>query len=103
MSAWTSWLASLSPRDTDEDMPATNVDELRRQALALVSDCRGTPCERVRERLQRARTAHDLWLARSEIFQLVASQHCQSQAAARINELLPAFEGWVPRDLLVRI
>ncbi|MBI5277529.1 MAG: hypothetical protein HY854_13825 [Burkholderiales bacterium] len=102
MSAWSSWLSSLSANDVD-DIPAIGVEELRRQALAMLSDCAGAQCDRVRNRLQTARTAHDLWLARSEIFQLVAHQHCQSQAVARINELLPAFEGWVPRDLLVRL
>ena len=77
--------------------------ELRQLTLALLHDCSGTACERLRLRIRGARNAQELWMIRSEVFQLIASQHCQSQAARRINELLPAFEGWLPARLLVPV
>ena len=83
--------------------PQQSMTQLRHQSLALLDDCEGPCCERLRLRLQSARTADELWLARSEIFQQVASQHCQSQAAQRINGLLPLFEGWLPARLLTLV
>ena len=80
-----------------------DVTDLRQMMLGLLADCSGVACERARLRLQQARSAQELWMARSEVFQLVASQHCQSQAAARINALLPAFEGWLPPRMLVPV
>jgi hypothetical protein len=80
-----------------------DLSDLRQSMLALLADCSGVRCERARVRLQQAGSAQELWLARSEIFQLLASQHCQSQAAARINALLPAFEGWLPPRMLVPV
>jgi len=83
--------------------PQLCVSQLRRQSVALLDDCEGPRCERLRLRLEMASTPAELWLARSEIFQLVASQHCQAQAAQRINGLLPLFEGWLPARLLTPV
>jgi hypothetical protein len=80
-----------------------DVIELRHLMLGLLADCSGVRCDRARVHLQQARSAQDLWLARSEIFQLLASEHCQSQAAERINALLPAFEGWLPPRMLAPV
>ncbi len=103
MTAWTAWVSSLSPVKEIEEVPAVDVAELRRQALAALHDCSGHACDALRLRLQRARSAQDLWIARSEIFQLIAHQHCQTQAALRINGLLPAFEGWLPARMLTAV
>jgi hypothetical protein len=86
-----------------EEVPQECVAQLRRQCLALLEDCQGPSCDRLRLRLQVARNASEVWLARGEIFQLVASQHCQAQAAQRINGLLPLFEGRVPARLLTPV
>ena len=77
--------------------------ELREKMLGLLADCSGVRCERARLRLQQANTPQDLWLARSEVYQLLAHQHCQSLAAERINALLPAFEGRLPPKMLVPV
>jgi hypothetical protein len=79
------------------------MDELRVSALAVLRDCNGMGCEKLRTRLRYASSAQEIWMARSDIFQIVASQHCQSQAAMRINGLLPAFEGWLPQKMLAAI
>ena len=103
MPAWSAWVSSLSPVREPEELPAVDVAELRRQTLAVLDDCCGLRCDSLRLRLQHARNAQELWVARSEIFQLVAHQHCQSQAASRINGLLPAFEGWLPSRMLTEV
>ncbi|HSW03897.1 hypothetical protein [Aquabacterium sp.] len=41
------------------------------------------------------RSGTDLWLLRG-VYQLAACEHCEAEARRRVNDLLPAFEGWVP-------
>ena len=105
MAAWKKWLNS-QPFDVVAGMPEPQplpLDEVRAQVLATLAGCQGPMIERMRWRLDAARTAQDLWMARGEIFQLVAAQHCQSEAVSRINALLPAFEGWLPARMLTRV
>ncbi|MBC5764939.1 hypothetical protein [Ramlibacter albus] len=77
-----------------------DIIELRQLCLGVLHDCSGPATEQLRRRLQCASTPQEIWMARCDMFQLVASQHCQSQAATRINSLLPAFSGWLPERLL---
>ena len=79
------------------------MDSLRHRVLAVLDDCAGQPCERLRAHLLSARDAQDLWLLRCEVFQQVASRHCQAEAAARINALLPLFEGRLPERMLMAV
>jgi hypothetical protein len=79
------------------------LDELRREVVRALADCRGPACERVRRQIDGAASAEELWLLRCEVYQLVACQHCQGLAASRINGLLPAFETWLPARQLARI
>jgi hypothetical protein len=83
--------------------PLADMDSLRHRVLATLDDCGGGPCERVRGRVLSTRDAQDLWLLRCEVFQQVASRHCQAEAAARINSLLPLFEGRLPERMLVAV
>ena len=83
--------------------PPVTFEELRELSLAMLDDCGGDAAIRLRLRLQLAREAKDLWVLRGEIYQCVARRHCQSEAAARINGLLPAFEGWVPAPVRVAV
>ena len=98
--AWKRWLHSLPSGLGLVDQP---MDSLRAHMQAVFSDCTGRHCERMRLRIENTATAQDLWLMRGEIFQLVAGQHCQSVAAARLNALVPHFEGWIPDRFLTRI
>ncbi|WP_374665895.1 hypothetical protein [Ramlibacter sp.] len=93
MSTWTRWLSSLGSHDTPAlpSPPAIELEEARQQAIASLADCRGSESERLRWRLRQAASAQELWLLRAAIFQQVACQHCQSQAAERIRALEPAF------------
>jgi hypothetical protein len=102
MAAWKKWLNSQPFAIIEETEPMT-LDEIRMQVMATLAGCDGPMCERMRWRMDSARTAQDLWLLRGEIFQLVSSQHCQAVAAARINGLIPAFEGSLPPRMLTEI
>lgn len=104
MSNWTRWLSSLGHQDTPTQpaAPPADLEAARQQAIASLGDCRGSETERLRWRLRQAATAQELWLLRAAIFQQVACQHCQSQAAARIEALAPAFESLRPARLRTR-
>ena len=49
------------------DMP-----ELQRLCLAVLDDCSGPATDNLRRRLRSARSPEDIWMARCEMFQLVA-------------------------------
>lgn len=75
-----------------------------RQALGdCVSDCDGTSAQRLRNRIEQARTPQELWLLRNDAYQLISQRHNQQVAAERINALMTTFEGWVDPKQLVRI
>ena len=101
MAAWKNWLNSL-PSEIGL-MEQASIEELRAHVEAAFSDCTGPMCERMRWRIECTNSAQDLWLLRGELFQLIAGAHCQSVATSRINALLPAFEGWLPRKMLTTI
>jgi hypothetical protein len=88
---------------TQSSTTRTDVAQLRDRMESLLDDMQGHECERVRYRVKASRSAQDLWMIRSDLYQLIARQHSQSEASRRINTLLPMFEGWVPSQTLVRI
>ena len=98
-----SWLNSGTQPQGGGPPATPDVATLRGQVLAALGDCTGHRADALRLRLQRAPGAQELWLARCEVYQLVASQHCESQAAMRINALLPAFRPWLPAKVLVTV
>jgi hypothetical protein len=102
MAAWKKWLLS-QPAALDEYELSMTFADLREQVQAALAGCDGPMCERMRWRLEACRNANELWMLRGEIFQLVAKQFSQAEAARRINGLLPAFEGWVPARMLVPV
>ena len=76
---------------------------IRLALLEVVQDCDGVTGERLRHKIQQARSAQELWLLRNDAYQLIAQRHNQSVAADRINALISAFDGWVEPKQLVRI
>lgn len=101
MAAWSAWLNS-SPFDWQFSAPPAGVEVVRRLLLATLDDCQGFEVDRVRWRLHMAERAQELWLLRDAVFQVVASQHCQSLAVERIDGLVPAFRKVLPAALVSR-
>jgi hypothetical protein len=101
MAAWSTWLNSR-PFEWQFSAPPAGVEAVRRQLLAVVDDCQGFEADRVRWRLHMAERAQELWLLRDAVFQVVASQHCQSLAMERIDGLVPAFRQVLPARLVRR-
>ena len=80
--------------------PQAAVEALRAQLLALLDDCDGFDCERLRWRLHTAECAADLWLLREPIHQALVRQHCLPEAARRLDGLKPAFRRALPESLV---
>ncbi len=102
MASWKQWLNS-SPFEWECRPVQSGVESVRQQLLSVRDDCDGFECDRLRWRLHTAEYAQELWLLRDAVFQVVASQHCQSQAAQRINGLVPAFQRLLPARLLQHV
>jgi len=100
MGALMKWLNSQPGQESPSQRPRHSIDELRRRSLELLTDCTRPNDERIRSQLVRASTAQQLWQARCDIYQAIAHQHCEAEAVRRLNELLPAFEGWLPPGAL---
>ena len=79
------------------------VDQIKQQLRALLSDWDDKRAQRVGYRISGALTADELWQIRSELHQCISQLHSQTEAARRINSLLPTFTGWVPARQLVNI
>jgi hypothetical protein len=99
MARWNSWLPGSSGK-VDLSPPMPGLVELRWHMVAVLNDCNGTGREAATSRLMRARSMNELWLARTDLYQIIARQHCESLAAQRINALIPFFEGWIPAAML---
>ena len=76
---------------------------LRREMTLVVTDCPPEIRAKMLRGIVRANNGTDLWMLRSEIFQVVAQTHGQAEARRRINELLPLFDQWVPARQLIAI
>lgn len=91
------WLQGLgAPRAAS----VAELDGIRRKMNELVLDCDLRRARRVRAHLEAGSTAMQLWLARSEIYQVVADEHGQHEAARRIKSLSPLFKGLIPAKQL---
>jgi hypothetical protein len=103
MGALMKWLNSLPGESEAPVTPQSSVGELRQRCLAAIADCTRLNDERIRQQIGRAANAQHLWQLRSDVYQAISRQHCEAEAARRLNELLPAFEGWLPPGALRRL
>lgn len=103
MAAWKKWLSSLPSFEPEDSTLQFGIEDVRAQVLKVLDDCKGSESERLRWRLHSASSAQDLWMLRGAIFQIVSNQHCQAEAAERINALVPMFRDLLPAGLVSRV
>ncbi|MDP2818441.1 MAG: hypothetical protein Q8O29_09230 [Polaromonas sp.] len=80
-----------------------SLEQLRERLHAALMDCTDMGAQRVIYRINVAATPSELWLLRSDLHQCIARVHDQAEATRRTNNLLDAFEGWVPSHQLTPI
>ncbi len=74
--------------------------EIRQQMLRTLEDLHPSHSLPLRRRIARSTSVVELWQLRAEVYQLIALEYNQSEAAARINTLLVCFEKWIPEKNL---
>ncbi|WP_372658408.1 hypothetical protein [Hydrogenophaga sp.] len=80
-----------------------DLGSIRRSLLQAVEDCTSVPTQRLRLKIEQAKTPQELWLLRNDAYQVISQRHDQAVAAQRINALLKVFEGSVNPKHLTRI
>lgn len=78
-------------------------EQIRARLYHVLSDCKDMATQRAIYKINLAGTPSDLWLLRSDLYQCIARVHDQAEATRRTNNLLDAFEGWVPSHQLTPI
>ena len=79
------------------------ISQIKLQIELCFQDVDGPAAERLRYKIRGTREVKDLWMLRSDVYQLISHQIGQTEAAKRINALLPCFEHWMPEKSLVKI
>ncbi|HPK33630.1 hypothetical protein [Ottowia sp.] len=75
--------------------PAPPLDEMRSALIEQVIDCDPKQTRHVRLGVKTARSVQQLWLLRSEVYQVVSNEFGQHEAERRISDLAPMFERFV--------
>lgn len=102
MGSWLQWLDSR-PTEWPLRPVEAGLEAVRRQLLAVLDDCHGFECDRLRWRVHMAERPQELWLLRDAAFQAVASQHGRALAAERLEGLVPAFRALLSSAFLTRV
>jgi hypothetical protein len=76
---------------------------IRKALLLAFEDCLNLSAQRLRLKIENAKSPSELWMLRNDIYQVISQQHDQGIAADRINGLLRVFEGWVDPKQINRI
>jgi hypothetical protein len=79
------------------------IDEIKLRMELALHDVKGPGIDRLQYRIRATRSADDLWLLRSDMYQAISMLHSQAEAALRINGLLACFSQWIPTRQLTRI
>jgi hypothetical protein len=88
----------------DEDQAKkVSLSKIKLAAELSFQDIEGSSADQMRYKIRGAREVMDLWMLRSDIHQLIARKISQQEAAKRINDLLPCFKHWVPKNSLIKI
>lgn len=93
----------LSKNKREAQVKKTSVSQIKLQLELSFQDIGGQDAERLRYKVRGSHEARELWMLRSDAYQLIAHHASQQEAASRINKLLPSFEGWLPAKTLVKI
>ena len=96
---------AFTPRFSNSKAEDTRlpIEHIRHSFHKALHDCKNMGAQRLIYKINVASTPSELWLLRSEVHQCIAQTHSQSEAAERINALIPAFDGWLPASQLNRI
>jgi hypothetical protein len=76
------------------------IAQIKVHMVQALHDVTGQEIDRLQYKIQSAPTVHALWMLRTDMHQTISKLHSQSEAALRINGLLPCFSQWIaPRQM----
>lgn len=90
------WLMAPAPQDAAP--PLNRLPRVRAEFMAAVADIFTEDADRLRWRVQEARSLRELWHVRADLFRVVAVSHSQSQAEQRLTLLNQHFPARAPRS-----
>lgn len=93
--AW-HWLAAPAPQDSVPSLE--RLDMVQDDFLGALADVGPDAAAELRRRIERARSMGELWHLRAEVYRLVAVQHSQVEAEARLADLNRHFPTRAPRS-----
>jgi hypothetical protein len=79
------------------------IDQIKKRMELALHGATGTSVGGMVYKIRSARNVSDLWMLRSDMYQVIAMEHNQSEAARRINSLLPCFSQWIAAKQLSAI
>lgn len=90
------WL--MAPAPLDAAPPLERLPAVRADFAACLDDTTGDTACALADRIDRARSLRELWHLRADVFDVVARQHSQAEAEARIARLSCHFPTRSPRS-----
>lgn len=90
------WLAAPAPQDAAP--PVGRLAGVRQDFLAALADIDRGNGALVRSRVEMSRSLRELWHLRAEVYRVVACQHSQAEAEARLSDLNRHFPTRAPRS-----
>lgn len=90
------WLAAPAPQDAAP--PISRLDGVRQDFLAALADVDRHHGALLRSRIEMSRSLRELWHLRAEVYRVVACQHSQAEAEARLADLNRHFPTRAPRS-----
>jgi hypothetical protein len=76
------------------------MEQIKQRMQLALHDVTGVNADRLQFRIRSAVSVNELWMLRSDMYQVISMLHNQSEAARRINSLLTCFSQWIANKQL---
>jgi hypothetical protein len=90
------WMMAPSPQDASP--PPNRLPPVRAEFLRVLQDISGEDANRLRWRIDEARSLRELWHLRADTFRVVGVHHSQAEAERRLAQLNCHFPTRAPRS-----
>ena len=90
------WLVAPAPHEASP--PLNRLPGVQREFLTALADIDTTTCDDIARRIKQAHSLRELWHLRMETYNLIATHHCEWEAALRLSKLNRHFPTRAPRS-----
>ncbi len=71
------------------------IEQIKQRMELVLHDVRSVQVDRLQYKIRATLNVNELWMLRTDLYQAISMLHNQSEAARRINSLLPCFSQWI--------